>query len=129
MLKLWPLMLPLPCQLSCRAQPPRMLLMLFVPATLPLGSLTSQSPIQKSNCRYSGPEQAGGAGAAGAVAGGVVGAGCCWAPIAAGARVDRSAAAAVQEKRLLMAILQGRFNPFNWIHRGPTAGAARRSAW
>ena len=65
--------LPLPTQLSCSTQPPRIGLIRLVPAGSPFGFNTSQSPIQKSNWRCSALEQGGAfAGAAGAGGGGVV---------------------------------------------------------
>src|SRR5258705_3933838 len=66
---------PAPRQCSWSTQPSRVRVTLFVPATLPLPALvTSHSPVQKSNCRYSGESQRGGAAAA-AAGGGVPGAG------------------------------------------------------
>ena len=40
---------PFPFQFSCNTQPPRIGLIRFVPAALPFNTVTSQSPIQKSN--------------------------------------------------------------------------------
>src|SRR5713101_6899463 len=57
-------------QFSWRAQPLMMPAIVLCPAGLPSAPVMSQSPSQKSNCRYSGVEQAGGAGVEAAVAAG-----------------------------------------------------------
>src|SRR5512143_2570877 len=59
---------PTPFQCSCRTQSPSGRVTRLVPAGLPSGVVTSQSPSQKSNWWYSGAEQDGAA-AAGVVAG------------------------------------------------------------
>src|SRR5262245_41018263 len=62
MLKLLPLMPRDPTQCSWITQPSNSRVMRLVPACAPCGSLTFQSPTQKSNCRCSGVEHGGVAG-------------------------------------------------------------------
>src|SRR5689334_4174786 len=70
MLKLDPTLPPAPVQCSCSTQPPYSLVTRLWPAALPAGLVTSQSPSQKSNWRYSGAVQ------------GVAGGGAAWAAAA-----------------------------------------------
>src|SRR5262245_9190469 len=62
MLKLPPLMPRAPAQCSWMTHPSTSRVMRFVPACAPCGSLTFQSPSQKSNCRCSDVEHDGGDG-------------------------------------------------------------------
>ena len=79
--------------------------MRLVPASVPSGWVTSQSPTQKSNCRCSGPEHGFG--------GGVEGASCAQAGVANASRAPKVRGVATRRARVVTGILSSmaRRNP------------------